>query len=92
MSLKKTLMSQGMKMMQDPRVMKMMQDPRVMKAMAKGFEIKGKVQQQFDARVEAMANQLNLATKAEVRELKRTIRKLERELKKAGASSSSSAQ
>jgi hypothetical protein len=83
MSVKKTLMSQGMKVMQDPRFMKMMQDPRVMKAMAKGFEIKGKVQQQVDTKVEAMANTLNLATKAEVRELKRTIRKLERDLKKA---------
>jgi polyhydroxyalkanoate synthesis regulator phasin len=83
MTLKKTLMSQGMKMMQDPRFMKMMQDPRVMKAMAKGFEMKGKFQQSVDNQVESMANSLNLATKAEVRELKRTIRKLERELKKA---------
>ena len=88
-SFKKTLMSQGMKLMQDPRFMKMMQDPRVMKAMAKGFEIKGKVQQGFDAKVESMAESLNLATKGEVRELKRTIRKLERELKKGGASSTS---
>ena len=30
-----------------------------------------------------MADSLNLATKAEVRELKRTLRKMERELKKA---------
>jgi hypothetical protein len=84
MSLTKTLLSQGMKLMQDPRVMKMMQDPRVMKAMAKGFELKGKAQQGFDAKVEKVADSLNLATKAEVRELKRTIRKLERDLKKAG--------
>jgi hypothetical protein len=88
MSLKKTLMSQGMKMMQDPRFMKMMQDPRVMKAMATGFEIKGKVQAAFDAKVENMANSLNIATKAEVRELKRQLRKMERELKKSGASAS----
>jgi polyhydroxyalkanoate synthesis regulator phasin len=90
-NFKKTLMSQGMKLMQDPRVMKMMQDPRVMKAMAKGFEIKGKVQQGIDSKIEGMAESLNLATKAEVRELKRTIRKLERELKKAGSASSTSA-
>jgi polyhydroxyalkanoate synthesis regulator phasin len=73
-------------MLQDPRVMKVLQDPRVMKAVSKGFEIKGKVQQEFDASVERMANNLNLATKAEVRELKRTIRKLERELGKKAAS------
>jgi polyhydroxyalkanoate synthesis regulator phasin len=83
MSLK-SLMKQGTKLLQDPRVMKALQDPRVMKAVSKGFEIKGKVQQQFDASVEQLANNLNLATKAEVRELKRTIRKLERDLKKAG--------
>jgi polyhydroxyalkanoate synthesis regulator phasin len=87
-SFKKTLMSQGMKLMQDPRVMKLMQDPRVMKAMAKGFELKSKVQQTFDAKVESMAHSFNLATKEEVRELKRTIRKLERELKKASSGAS----
>lgn len=89
MSLKKTLMSRGMKFMQDPRVVEFMQDPRVMKAMSKGFEIKGKVQQGFDSRAERLAETFNFATKAEVRELKRTIRKLERELKKASTSSSS---
>ena len=86
MSLKRSLVKEGMKLMQDPRVLTLMQDPRLMKAMAKGFELKGKVQQEFDTRVENMANSLNLATKAEVRELKRTIRKLERDLKKAGGS------
>jgi polyhydroxyalkanoate synthesis regulator phasin len=85
MSFTKSLMSQGMKMIQDPRVMKLMQDPRVMKAMAKGFEIKGKVQQEFDEQAEKLADKLNFATKSEVRELKRTIRKLERELSKKGA-------
>ena len=74
MSFKKQMMERGMKAMQDPRVMK---------AMAKGFEMKGKVQQNIDTRVESMANSLNLATKAEVRELKRNLRKMERELKKA---------
>ncbi|MFT3923619.1 MAG: hypothetical protein QM778_13900 [Myxococcales bacterium] len=82
MSFKKSVLSQGMKLMQDPRIMKVLQDPRVMQVMAKGFELKGKVQQDFDTRVEKMADSLNLATKAEVRELKRTIRKLERDLSK----------
>ncbi len=86
MSLKKTLMREGMKVMQDPRFVKFLQDPRVMKAMAKGFEFKGKVQQGFDSHAEKLAETLNFATKAEVRELKRTIRKLERELGKKSAS------
>ena len=83
MSLK-NLMKQGTKLLRDPRVTKVLQDPRVMAAVAQGFEIKGKVQQGFDKKVEGLADNLNLATKAEVRELKRTIRKLERDLKKAG--------
>jgi polyhydroxyalkanoate synthesis regulator phasin len=90
MSLK-NLMKKGAEVLQDPRVAKMLQDPRVMKAVAKGFELKGKVQQRFDERVEHLANSLNLATKAEVRELKRTIRKLERDLKKAGGGDSNAA-
>jgi hypothetical protein len=86
MSFKKTLMREGMKVMQDPRFMKFLQDPRVMQAMAKGFELKGKVQQGFDTQAEKLAEKLNFATKGEVRELKRTIRKLERELGKKSAS------
>jgi hypothetical protein len=61
MSLK-NLMKQGAKALQDPRVMKVMQDPRVMKAFAKGFELKGKVQQQFDERVESLAGSLHGAS------------------------------
>jgi hypothetical protein len=86
MSFKKTLLKEGSKLLQDPRFMKLLQDPRVMKAMAKGFELKGKAQQSFDAHAEKLAESLNFATKAEVRELKRTIRKLERELGKKAAS------
>jgi len=85
MSFTKTLLKEGSKLLQDPRVMKTLQDPRVMKAMAKGFEFKGKVQQAFDNHAEKLAETLNFATKAEVRELKRTIRKLERELSKKSA-------
>jgi len=89
MSLK-SLLKKGTDVLQDPRVAKVLQDPRVMKAVAKGFEIKGKVQQEFEQRVEHLADSLNLATKAEVRELKRTIRKLERDLKKSGGDANAS--
>jgi hypothetical protein len=85
MSFTKTLLKESSKLLQDPRVMKTLQDPRVMKAMAKAFEFKGKVQQGFDSHAEKLAETLNFATKAEVRELKRTIRKLERELGKKSA-------
>ena len=72
-----------MKLMGDPRVSKLLQDERVMKAMMQAFQLKGKVQESFDQRVEAIAKTFNLATKAEVRELKRTLRKMESELERA---------
>lgn len=72
-----------MKLMGDPRVSKLLQDERVMKAMMQAFQLKGKVQESFDQRVETIAKTFNLATKAEVRELKRTLRKMEAELEKA---------
>jgi len=80
--LKKFLKEQGTKLIQDPRVLKMMQDERIMKAMMKGFQLKQQAQENFDEQVEAIAKKLNLATKAEVRELKRALRKMEGELEK----------
>ena len=82
MDLKKFLKEQGSKLIQDKRFLKMMQDERVMKAMMKGFQLKQQAQENFDEQVEAIAKKLNLATKAEVRELKRALRKMEGELEK----------
>lgn len=62
--------------------MKLMQDERVMKAVMGAFQFRGKVQESFDQRVEQVAKSLNLVTKSEIRDLKRTIRKLEQELEK----------
>lgn len=83
MDVKKLIQKQGAKLLQDPRVMKLMQDERVMKGMMQAFQLRGKAQENFDQMVERMAKRLGLVTKAEVRELKRNIRKLETELKKA---------
>jgi hypothetical protein len=81
--IKKFLTQKGMKLMQDPRFMKLMQDERVMKAMMGAFQMRGKIQESLDKRVESIAKQLNLATKAELRDLKRALRKMEQELEKA---------
>ena len=83
MDLKSFLMGKGMKLMQDPRVGKLMQDERVMKAMMQAFQLRGKVQENYDAQVDRIAKMLNLATKSELKELKRTLRKMENELEKA---------
>jgi len=83
MDLKSLLMSRGMKLIQDPRVSKLMQDERVMKAMMQAFQLRGKLQENYDSQVDRIAKMLNLATKAEMKELKRTLRKMEQELEKA---------
>jgi len=79
-SLKKTLMKQGMKLMSDPRVMKLMQDERVMKALMKAMSMPGKAQTFAREQVESIAKAMALATEGEVKDLQRTVRKLEEEL------------
>jgi cell division FtsZ-interacting protein ZapD len=80
MSLKKTLMKQGMKLMSDPRVMKLMQDERVMKAVVAAMSMPGKVQSFTSEQVQALAKAMALATEDEVKDLKRTVRRLEEEV------------
>jgi hypothetical protein len=79
-TLKKTLMKQGMKLMSDPRVMKLMQDERVMKAMMTAMSMPAKVESFSKDQVEKIAKAMALATEGEVKDLKRTVRKLEEEL------------
>jgi hypothetical protein len=79
-SLKKTLMKQGMKLMSDPRVMKLMQDERVMKAVMQMMAVPGKVQTFTHEQVERLAKSMALATEDEVKDLKRTVRRLEEEV------------
>ncbi len=80
MSLKKSLMKHGMKLMTDPRVMKMMQDPRVMKAVMTAMSVPGKVQTFGNEQVEKIAKAMALATEDEVNDLKRTVRSLEEDV------------
>jgi hypothetical protein len=79
-SLKKTLMQQGMKLMTDPRIMKLMQDERVMKAMMTAMSVPGKAQTFAREQLENVAKAMALATEGEVKDLRRTVRKLEEEV------------
>ncbi len=79
-SLKKSLMKQGMKIMSDPRVMKLMQDERVMKAVMGAMSVPGKAQTFAKERLEGIAKAMALATEDEMKDLRRTVRKLEEEL------------
>ncbi len=79
-SLKKSLMKQGMKLMSDPRVLKLMQDERVMKAVMQMMAVPGRVQTFTHEQVERLAKSMALATEDEVKDLKRTVRRLEEEI------------
>lgn len=79
-TFKKALMKQGMKIMADPRVMKIMQDERVMKAVMGAMAVPGKVQSFTKEQIETIAKAMALATEGEVKDLKRTVRKLEEEI------------
>ncbi len=79
-SIKKTLMQRGMQLMTDPRVMKLMQDERVMKAVMAAMSMPGKAQTFAREQVENIAKAMALATEGEVKDLRRTVRKLEEEV------------
>jgi hypothetical protein len=79
-SLKKSLMKQGMKLMSDPRVLKLMQDERVMKAVMQMMAVPGMVQSFTQEQVERLVKSMALATEDEVKDLRRTVRRLEEEL------------
>jgi predicted nucleotide-binding protein (sugar kinase/HSP70/actin superfamily) len=84
-TLKKTLMQKGMQLMADPRVMKLMQDERVMKAVMAAMSVPGKAQSMARERLENVAKAMALATEGEMKDLRRTVRKLEEELAKVKA-------
>jgi Fe-S cluster assembly ATPase SufC len=78
MDMKNTVIN---KLFQDPRFLKLIQNPKVMQAAMNAMQARNRLQQRFDERVEKLAKALNLATKSEVRELKRALTRLEQERK-----------
>jgi hypothetical protein len=79
-SLKKTLVARGMRLMSDPRVMKLMQDPRVMKALMSAMSMPARAQNFAKEHAETVARAMALATEDELKDLRRTVRRLENEL------------
>ena len=76
------LTKQGMRLVQDPRLGRVFQNDRVVKVLIGALELRGRLQEEVDQRVELLARSLNLATKRELRELKRTLRRVEQELER----------
>jgi cell division FtsZ-interacting protein ZapD len=89
-SLKKSLLEQGMRLMSDPRVVKLMQDDRVMKAVMAAMSMPGRAQSFAKDQAEHIAKAMALATEGEVRDLQRTVRKLEEELARLRADQAAS--
>lgn len=81
MSLKNTLLKQSLRLMSDPRVMKLMQDERFMRAVMGAMSVPGKAQSFAREQIGNLARTMSLATEAEVKDLRRTVRKLEDELR-----------
>jgi len=59
-----------------------MQDERVLKGLMRAIEVRGRLQSEFDEQVEKLAKTMGLATQREVRQLKRTIRRMEGKIQK----------
>lgn len=87
MAIKDFLTKKSFELMQDPRVMKVMQDERMMKAMMGAIRLRGRLQDEIDGSIDKVAESLNLATKKELREMKRSLRRMEVELERAQRSS-----
>jgi hypothetical protein len=66
--------------LRSPRWVRVLQDPRARLAVIRALRLRARVGSAMDARIEKLAGRLNLATQREIRELKRSLRRLEREL------------
>ena len=80
MDLKQKLMQEGMKLMSNPKVMKLMQDERVMKVVMGAMSMPAKISTFTESAGEKFAKTMHMATAQEVKDLKRTIRKLEEQV------------
>ncbi len=77
MSLKDKLLTEGMRLSQNPAVTKLIQDERFMKLVVLAMSMPGRVSTFTTEQKERFAREMGLATSDEVRDLKRTIAALE---------------
>lgn len=74
------LRDEFLRWLRSPRWVRVLQDPRARLAVIRALRLRARVGSAMDARIEELAGRLNLATQREIRELKRSLRRLEREL------------
>lgn len=82
MSIKDELTKKGMQMMSDPRFTKLMQNPQFMKAVLTLMQVPGKVNAFTNDQAERFAATMKLATQQEVKELRKIVKKLERDVER----------
>lgn len=80
MRVKKAVLGQVMKLAQSPRVIAMVTSPQVMELAMKAMSLRAQASTAASGATHAVARAFNLATREEVRELRRTLRKLEEQL------------
>ena len=80
MSLRKSLLQQGLKLVGDPRVLKLVQSEQIMKAVMIAISVPAKLESLAKDQAERLAKTFALATSDEVRDLKRTVRSLEEQV------------
>ena len=78
--IKDMAISQGMKLMSDPRFMKLMSDPRVTNAMMQAFELQAKISAKIEETSKMLADRLHLASQSDVKELKDEVLNLRERL------------
>lgn len=80
MDFTQRLMTHAFELIQNRRVAKVLQHPRVMQGVMGAMQLGAKMQTNWNASVKAMASAFNLATSAEVEEVRRDLRHLEQRL------------
>lgn len=82
MSIKDEMLKRGMQAMSDPRVQKLMQNPQFLKVMMAAMQVPGKVNTFTNEQAKVLAGALRLATAEDLKDLQRSVKRLERQLAK----------
>jgi hypothetical protein len=75
--LRDSALSQGLKLMSDPRVAKLLSNPTVMKLMMQALQLRNTVQDTVDEQGRALARRFKLVTREDVSHLIERLRELE---------------
>lgn len=83
MGAKEQLLNSAMKAMQSDTARKVMSNERFQQAMALAFRTTFKVRSNIDNTKKRIAKSLNMVTKEELRDLRRSVERLERRLRRS---------